>query len=79
MAWGLRLSLVLFLVIGCSPGSGQGCGVDVDVRVLGPLEIEAAGEWLVRLGPQQQVFLILLLPAAQVIAEAEQSRSGARV
>lgn len=62
---GLRLTpAVLSVVLGdrLFTRSGQGCGMGVNVRVLGPLEIEAAGRCLVRLGPQQQqVFLILLL------------------
>ncbi|MGH3976482.1 MAG: AfsR/SARP family transcriptional regulator, partial [Pseudonocardiaceae bacterium] len=59
---------MLFVVIGSSPRVGSVVDKGVDVRVLGPLEIEAAAG-LVRLGPQQQrVFLILLLQAARVVS-----------
>jgi DNA-binding SARP family transcriptional activator/tetratricopeptide (TPR) repeat protein len=44
------------------------CGGGVNVRVLGPLEVDAGG-CLVRLGPQQRrVFLVLLLQAGQVLS-----------
>jgi hypothetical protein len=54
-------------VIGSSPRVVKG-GIGVDVRVLGPLEVEAGGR-LVRLGPQQRrVFLALLLQMGQAVS-----------
>jgi DNA-binding SARP family transcriptional activator len=58
---------VSFSVIGSSPRVVKG-GIGVDVRVLGPLEVEAGGR-LVRLGPQQRrVFLALLLQMGQAVS-----------